>query len=80
MAEAWSKRFEQGLNPVIERFNASIAFDIKLIHEDLDGSIAHARMLAKCGVISIQESSTLEEGLEQIRSEFISGFFESFSF
>ena len=49
----WSDRFEQGLHPVIERFNASIGFDIRLLQEDLDGSIAHARMLAECGVIQV---------------------------
>ena len=43
----WSDRFEQGLHPVIERFNASIGFDIALLQEDLDGSIAHAHMLAE---------------------------------
>ena len=48
----WSDRFEQGLHPAIERFNASIGFDITLLQEDLDGSIAHARMLANCGVIT----------------------------
>ena len=42
----WSDRFEQGLHPAIERFNSSIGFDITLLQEDLDGSIAHARMLA----------------------------------
>ncbi|HGY5552535.1 MAG TPA: argininosuccinate lyase, partial [Prochlorococcus sp.] len=51
-AEAWSNRFEEGLHPAIERFNASISFDITLLQEDLDGSIAHARMLGDCGVIS----------------------------
>ena len=44
----WSDRFEQGLHPFIERFNASIGFDIELLQDDLDGSIAHARMLAGC--------------------------------
>jgi argininosuccinate lyase len=50
----WSDRFEQGLNPAIERFNASIGFDIALLQEDLDGSVAHARMLGQCGVISTE--------------------------
>ena len=54
-ASNWSQRFEQGLNPAIERFNASIGFDINLLQQDLDGSIAHARMLGRCGVISEAE-------------------------
>ncbi len=65
----WSDRFDQGLHPAIERFNASIGFDINLLQEDLDGSIAHARMLAECGVISSEEATQLCEGLEKIRTE-----------
>ena len=51
-AGTWSDRFEQGLHPFIEAFNASIGFDLTLLQEDLDGSIAHARMLASVGVIT----------------------------
>ncbi|TCD58008.1 argininosuccinate lyase [Synechococcus sp. BS55D] len=72
----WSDRFEEGLHPAIERFNASIGFDITLLQEDLDGSIAHARMLAECGVISGEEAGQLCAGLEQIRSEAASGHFQ----
>ena len=72
----WSDRFDQGLHPAIERFNASIGFDIHLLQEDLDGSIAHARMLAECGVISAAEADQLCNGLEQIRSEAAAGTFQ----
>ena len=71
----WSDRFEQGLHPAIERFNASIGFDITLLQEDLDGSIAHARMLADCGVIKVEEADQLVSGLEQVRQEAASGQF-----
>ena len=71
----WSDRFDQGLHPAIERFNASIGFDINLLQEDLDGSIAHARMLAECGVISTQEATQLCEGLQTIRTEAAAGSF-----
>jgi len=71
----WSDRFEQGLHPAIERFNASIGFDINLLQEDLDGSIAHARMLAQCGVISNAEADQLCGGLERIRAEAAEGRF-----
>ena len=47
MAKVWSNRFDNSLNPFIETFNASIGFDKKLILEDLDCSIAHAKMLRK---------------------------------
>lgn len=72
----WSDRFEQGLHPAIERFNASIGFDITLLQEDLDGSIAHARMLADCGVIKVEEADQLVSGLEQVRQEAASGQFQ----
>ena len=65
----WSDRFEEGLHPSIERFNASIGFDITLLQQDLDGSVAHARMLGRCNLISAQESEQLIEGLEAIRRE-----------
>ena len=71
----WSDRFEQGLHPAIERFNASIGFDIHLLQEDLDGSVAHARMLAECGVIESVEADQLCSGLEQIRAEAAAGSF-----
>lgn len=74
-AGAWSDRFEQGLHPFIEAFNASIGFDLTLLQEDLDGSIAHARMLASCGVIAEKEAVQLVEGLEMIRTEAADGRF-----
>ena len=74
-AGTWSDRFEQGLHPFIEAFNASISFDLTLLQEDLDGSIAHARMLAACGVISDAEADQLDQGLETIRREAAEGQF-----
>jgi len=56
MAKVWSKRFDNTLNPFIEKFNASIGFDRKLILEDLDCSIAHAKMLGKTQVLSNSET------------------------
>ncbi len=71
----WSDRFEEGLHPAIERFNASIGFDIALLQEDLDGSIAHARMLGRCGVITAEEADRLIEALEAVRAEAVEGRF-----
>ena len=79
MAKVWSKRFESSLNPFIEKFNASIFFDKKLILEDLDCSIAHAKMLGKTEVLSFDETSQIINGLESIRTEFLEGkFFPDF--
>jgi len=74
-ASGWSDRFEQGLHPAIERFNASIGFDLALLPQDLDGSIAHARMLGSCGVISLAEADGLIAGLEAVRAEAAAGSF-----
>lgn len=71
----WSDRFESALHPAIAVFNASIGFDIQLIEYDLTGSIAHAKMLAKTGIISDTEAQQLTRGLEQIRSEYRKGEF-----
>ncbi len=76
MVKTWSDRFEEGLNPFIESFNASIKFDFLLLEEDLDGSIAHARMLGKSGIISPDEADKLEQGLEKIRIEVANGLYK----
>jgi argininosuccinate lyase len=73
--EAWSQRFEGALHPAIVLFNASISFDIELIEYDLTGSQAHAKMLARQGIISDGEATTLIAGLEQIRTEYRSNQF-----
>ncbi len=71
----WSDRFEGSLHPAIVRFNASIGFDIELIEWDLNGSVAHAKMLGHTGIISAKEAEQLVAGLEQIRQEYRSGNF-----
>ena len=74
--KAWSQRFESALHPAIAAFNASIDFDIELIDYDLTGSEAHAKMLAKTGIITIAEAEQLVTGLEQIRQEYREGRFQ----
>ncbi len=73
--QTWSQRFEAALHPAIARFNASIDFDIELIEFDITGSQAHARMLAKTGIISAAEGEQLVKGLEQVRQEYRAGQF-----
>ncbi len=75
MVKTWSDRFDQGLHPFIEQFNASIGFDICLLEEDLDGSIAHAKMLGIQGIISEEEALQLEKSLKQIKLEASEGLF-----
>jgi argininosuccinate lyase len=73
MSQTWSQRFDGTLHPAIVEFNASISFDIQLIEYDLDGSIAHAQMLAYTGIISDDEGLQLVAGLQQIRQEYRDG-------
>ncbi len=73
--QAWSQRFESALHPAIARFNASIGFDIGLLESDLTGSVAHAKMLAKVGVLSEAECEQIISGLETIRDEYRKGEF-----
>ncbi|MER3478163.1 MAG: argininosuccinate lyase, partial [Leptolyngbya sp. ERB_1_2] len=75
-SKTWSQRFESALHPAIAQFNASIGFDIELIEYDLTGSQAHAKMLAKTGIISAEEGDQLVNGLEQIRQEYRQGQFQ----
>ena len=73
MAKVWSKRFDNSLNPFIEKFNASISFDKILILEDIECSIAHAKMLGKTNVLTSEETLSIITGLETIRIEFLEG-------
>ena len=73
MAKVWSKRFDNSLDPFIEKFNASICFDRRLILEDLDCSIAHAKMLGKTQVLSSSETLQIINGLETIKAEYFGG-------
>jgi argininosuccinate lyase len=73
--QTWSDRFEGTLHPAIAKFNASIGFDLELIEYDLTGSCAHAKMLAKTGIISPAEGEELVAGLETIRAEYRAGNF-----
>ena len=75
MGKIWSKRFDNSLNPFIEKFNASIEFDRNLILEDLDCSIAHAKMLGKTKVLSSAETSQIINGLEKIKVDYSEGKF-----
>ena len=75
MSKVWSKRFDNTLNPFIEKFNASINFDRKLILEDIECSLAHAKMLGKTKILTLEEVSRIIHGLENIKDEFLEGKF-----
>jgi argininosuccinate lyase len=76
MEKMWSGRFKQDASTLLEKFNASIMFDQKLYREDIEGSIAHAKMLAHQGILTDEESRLIEKGMAQVLSEIESGSFE----
>src|SRR5690348_16638518 len=67
--KAWGGRFDKAENKLMEEFNASLSFDQKLYKEDIQGSLAHAQMLEKIGVLSALEYSQIKKGLESILKE-----------
>ncbi len=68
--------FQDPLNPITARFNASLSFDRVLLPYDLTGSEAHVRMLTQVGILTDQEGLMLLEGLAQIRREWQTGAFD----
>ena len=77
MAEKlWGGRFGVDTDELVEAYTASIDFDRRLYREDIAGSIAHARMLAKQSIISEADRDAIVEGLEAVRDEIERGEFE----
>lgn len=72
----WGGRFSEPTDAFVERFTASIGFDYRLYHHDINGSIAHATMLAKVGVLTDAERDQIIQGLEEIRAEAAAGNFD----
>ena len=72
----WGGRFTEATDAFVERFTASVDFDQRMYHQDINGSIAHATMLAKIGVLTDDEKQQIIEGLEEIRTEITAGNFQ----
>ncbi len=72
-AKPWGGRFQKGTNRLVEAYSASIEFDNRLYRQDIRGSIAHARMLARQGIIAEEEAQAIIEGLEGIRDDVETG-------
>ncbi|MDD2389966.1 MAG: argininosuccinate lyase [Desulfobacterales bacterium] len=73
----WGGRFSEKTAKIVEAFSSSIDIDKRLYAHDIDGSVAHCRMLAKQGIITEAESSTLVEGLGGIKREIERGEFQT---
>lgn len=73
MEKMWAGRFKESLNSLADEFNSSIFIDSKMLEEDILGSVAHAHMLGACGIITVEESEKLAEGLKGILSDVKNG-------
>lgn len=72
----WGGRFSEATDAFVEQFTASVEFDQRLYHHDIEGSIAHATMLAAVGVLTEAEKEQIIEGLNAIRADIEAGNFE----
>src|SRR5277367_2289719 len=72
----WGGRFSSGPDPLMEEINASIDFDRHLYRQDIAASKAHAAMLAKTGIIAVQDAKRIAHGLDTILSEIEAGKFK----
>jgi len=72
----WGGRFSAGPDAIMEAINASIGFDQRLARQDIEGSRAHAAMLAACGIISDSDADVIREGLLTVLSEIEGGTFQ----
>ncbi len=73
--KAWSGRFNEPVSELVQRYTASVGFDQRLAEFDIQGSLAHAQMLSAAGIISAEDLAAIEQGLDQIRDEILSGKF-----
>ncbi len=72
----WAGRFSEPMSDLVKRYTASVDFDKRMWRQDIRGSLAHAAMLAKQGIISAQDLADIERGMAQVREEIESGRFE----
>ncbi len=75
-SQAWSALFSEPMSELVKRYTASVFFDKRLWKADIQGSLAHAEMLAHQGVISSADHADIQRGMSQITREIESGAFE----
>jgi len=73
MAQLWGGRFTKETDKKVYDFNASIKFDKRLMEMDCTGSIAHATMLKRCGIITAEEATAIVDGLMSVRDDVLNG-------
>ncbi|MBK7659495.1 MAG: argininosuccinate lyase [Betaproteobacteria bacterium] len=73
--KAWSGRFAEPFDELTQRYTASVSFDCRLAEFDIRGSLAHARMLQRCGILPAADLEAIERGLAQVATEIREGRF-----
>ena len=74
-AKAWSGRFSEPVSDLVKRYTASVFFDKRMAAQDIRGSLAHAKMLARQGIIAQEDYSAIERGMAQVAAEIEAGTF-----
>ncbi|MFZ6645418.1 argininosuccinate lyase [Undibacterium sp. TJN25] len=75
-SEAWSARFSEPVSDLVKRYTASVFFDNRMAAFDIEGSLAHAEMLAAQNIINAQDYADIQRGMAQIKAEIDAGKFE----
>ena len=75
-SEAWSALFSEPMSDLVKRYTSSVFFDKRLWQADIQGSLAHADMLAAQGIINAEDHASIQRGMAQITGEIASGAFE----
>ncbi len=70
---SWGGRFAEATDAFVAEFTASIGFDQRLYRHDIEGSVAHATMLAQCGVLTEDEKEAIIQGLQDVKADIESG-------
>ena len=73
MMKLWGGRFQKDTDQLVNALNASTSFDQRLYREDITGSMAHAQMLADCGIISQEDTAAIIDGLQGILEDIEAG-------
>ena len=73
---AWSGRFSEPVSELVKKYTASVTFDNRLAEFDIEGSLAHAAMLNKSGVLSDADLAAIRDGMAQIIADIRAGNFD----
>ncbi|MEW6512913.1 MAG: argininosuccinate lyase [Pseudomonadota bacterium] len=73
--KAWSGRFSEPVSDLVKRYTASVFFDQRMWRQDIRGSLAHAKMLARQGIIPREDFAAIERGMAQVAAEIEAGSF-----